>query len=205
MPPFAFIETLEEFREIDKLDRCIIEQVCRDLREELDAGKDVVPVSLNFSRLDFELYDVPAFLQEMSHKYNVPPNLLDVEITESALTSQLSELQKNMSTLRDDEYSLWLDDFGSGYSSLNVLKDFQFNVLKIDMVFLRGFEDNNKSRPILQHIVSLAKDLGMITLCEGVETREQFEFLASIGCDRAQGYHFGKPDATKQLPAGVVH
>ena len=203
MPPFAFIDTLEEFREIDKLDRCIIEQVCRDLRAELDAGKDVVPVSLNFSRLDFELYDVPAFLQEMSHKYNVPSNLLDVEITESALTSQLKELQKNMSTLRNDRYSLWLDDFGSGYSSLNVLKDFQFNVLKIDMVFLRGFENNEKSRPILQHIVALAKELGMVTLCEGVETREQFEFLASIGCDRAQGYFFGKPDATKTLPAAL--
>ncbi len=203
LPPYAFIETLEQQREIDILDRCIIEQVCRDLRAELDAGKDVVPVSLNFSRLDFELYDVPAFLAEMSAKYDVPSSLLDVEITESALTEQLTELQKNMSTLRGDNFSLWLDDFGSGYSSLNVLKDFQFNVLKIDMAFLRGFEDNEKSRPILQHIVALAKELGMVALCEGVETREQFEFLASIGCDRAQGYHFGKPDPVKQLPAAM--
>lgn len=203
MPPFAFIETLEEFREIDKLDRCVIEQVCRDLRAEIDAGNDVVPVSLNFSRLDFELYDVPAFLHEMSNKYDIPSSLLDVEITESALTERFNELQKNMSTLRQGHYSLWLDDFGSGYSSLNVLKDFQFNVLKIDMAFLRGFEDNEKSRPILQHIVSLAKELGMVTLCEGVETREQFEFLASIGCDRAQGYYFGKPDAEKLPPAAL--
>ena len=203
MPPFAFIETLEEFREIDKLDRCIIEQVCKDLRAELDEGKEVVPVSLNFSRLDFELYDVPAFLAQMSSKYNIPSNLLDVEITESALTQQMSLLQKNMSLLRQDEYSLWLDDFGSGYSSLNTLKDYQFNVLKIDMAFLRGFEDNNKAKPILRHIVELAKDLGMVTLCEGVETKEQFEFLSSIGCDRAQGYFFGKPDAEKQLPAAL--
>lgn len=203
MPPFAFIETLEEFREIDKLDRCIIEQVCRDLRAEIDAGKDVVPVSLNFSRLDFELYDVPAFLAEMSTKYNVPSELLDVEITESALTEQLNALQRDMSTLRHENHSLWLDDFGSGYSSLNVLKDFQFNVLKIDMAFLRGFENSQKSRPILEHIVSLAKELGMVTLCEGVETREQFEFLSSIGCDRAQGYHFGKPNAIKQPPAAA--
>lgn len=201
LPPYAFIDTLEEFREIDKLDRCVIEQVCRDLRAEIDAGKDVVPVSLNFSRLDFELYDVPEFLAEMSHKYDVPSSLLDVEITESALTEQLGVLQKNMSTLRNGEFSLWLDDFGSGYSSLNVLKDFQFNVLKIDMVFLRGFEDNHKARPILKSIVDLAHGLGMVTLCEGVETREQFEYLASIGCDRAQGYHFGKPEPVKQLPA----
>ena len=203
MPPFAFIETLEEFREIDKLDRCIIEQVCRDLRAELDAGKPVVPVSLNFSRLDFELYDVPAFLNEMSEKYDIPPTLLDVEITESALTDKLNELQRNMARLRDEDYSLWLDDFGSGYSSLNVLKDYQFNVLKIDMVFLRGFEGNPKSKSILKSIVDLAHQLGMITLCEGVETQEQFEFLASIGCDRAQGYFFGKPDAEKTLPQAL--
>ena len=203
MPPFAFIETLEEFREIDKLDRCIIEQVCMDLRAELDAGKPVVPVSLNFSRLDFELYDVPAFLNEMSKKYDIPPTLLDVEITESALTDKLNELQRNMARLRDEDYSLWLDDFGSGYSSLNVLKDYQFNVLKIDMVFLRGFEGNPKSKSILKSIVDLAHQLGMITLCEGVETQEQFEFLASIGCDRAQGYFFGKPDAEKAMPQAL--
>ena len=200
LPPFAFIETLEEYREIDKLDRCIIEQVCRDLRAELDAGKPVVPVSLNFSRLDFELYDVPAFLREMTQKYDVPSNLLDVEITESALTEQLSELQKTMASLREGQFSLWLDDFGSGYSSLNVLKDFRFNVLKIDMAFLRGFPQNEKAGPILESIVMLAKELNMVTLCEGVETKEQFDFLHAIGCDRAQGYYFGKPDAQKKNP-----
>ena len=203
MPPYAFIQTLEEFREIDKLDRCIVEQVCRDLRAEMDAGRPVVPVSINFSRLDFELYDVPAFLDQMSRTYNVPSGLLDVEITESALAAHLAELQKNMATLHQESYSLWLDDFGSGYSSLNVLKDFSFNVLKIDMAFLRGFENNAKSQPILRSIVELAKELGMVTLCEGVESREQFEFLTSIGCDRAQGFYFGKPEPAKQLPAGV--
>ena len=201
MPPFAFIETLEEFREIDKLDRCVIEQVCRDLRAALDAGEQPVPVSLNFSRLDFALYDVTVFLQEMSQKYAVPSDLLDIEITESALTVQVSELRRNMAILHDSHYSLWLDDFGSGYSSLNVLKDFRFDVLKIDMAFLRGFEDNKKSQPILQSIVALAKELNMVTLCEGVETREQFEFLTSIGCDRAQGYLFGKPSPTKEVPS----
>lgn len=200
LPPYAFIETLEESREIDKLDRCIIEQVCRDLRADLDAGRDVVPISLNFSRLDFELYDVPEFLEQTASKYQIPSELLDVEITESALSEQTRELQQNMSTLRDGHFSLWLDDFGSGYSSLNVLKDFRFNVLKIDMAFLRGFPQNKKSAPILSSVVQLAKELDMVTLCEGVETQEQFEFLHSIGCDRAQGYYFGKPSPTKDLP-----
>ncbi|MDO4537370.1 MAG: EAL domain-containing protein [Coriobacteriales bacterium] len=203
LPPFAFIETLEEHREIDKLDRCIIEQVCRDLHAEIEAGHDPVPVSLNFSRLDFELYDVPAFLMEMSRKYEVPANLLDVEITESALTEQLGELQQNMARLREGGFSQWLDDFGSGYSSLNVLKDFHFDVLKIDMAFLRGFESNPKSRPILANIVNLARELDLITLCEGVETREQFDFLHDIGCNRAQGYYFGKPEPSKAEPKAL--
>ena len=193
LPPYAFIETLEQQREIDILDRCIIEQVCRDLREDLDAGREVVPVSLNFSRLDFELYNVPAFLKQMSEKYDVPANLLDVEITESALTDQFDELQANMARLREGGFALWLDDFGSGYSSLNVLKDFDFDVLKIDMVFLRRFEGNQDARVILNAIVELAHSLGMVTLCEGVETQEQFDFLHGIGCDKAQGYYFGKP------------
>ena len=116
------------------------------------------------------------------------------------LTEDFHSLHRIMEVLRNDSFSLWLDDFGSGYSSLNVLKDFQFNVLKIDMAFLRGFETNEKARPILSSIVSLAKSLGMVTLCEGMETREQFEFLASIRCDRAQGYLFGKPAPEKEPP-----
>ena len=200
LPPFAFIETLEEYREIDRLDRCIIEQVCQDLRRELDEGKEVVPVSLNFSRLDFELFDVPAFLEEMVRTYDIPASLLDVEITESALTDQMKVLQDNMARLRESGFSLWLDDFGSGYSSLNVLKDFSFDVLKIDMAFLRGFPANPKAGKILASIVDIAKSLNLVTLCEGVETLEQFEFLNSIGCDRAQGYYFGKPEPEKRMP-----
>jgi EAL domain-containing protein (putative c-di-GMP-specific phosphodiesterase class I) len=159
-----------------------------------------VPVSLNFSRLDFELYDVCGFLCEMTDKYQVPPSLLDVEITESALTEQMGTLQDNMRRLREAGFSLWLDDFGSCYSSLNVLKDFQFDVLKIDMAFLRGFPDNPKAAPVVASICSLAQTLGLITLCEGVETKEQFDFLNSIGCNRAQGYFFGKPEPQKAQP-----
>ena len=193
LPPFTFIETLEEYHEIHKLDQCIIDQVCRHLREDLDAGRPAVPVSINFSRLDFELYDVPDYLHDMTVLYDLPANLIDVEITESALTDQMGILQENMDRLRKYGFSLWLDDFGSGYSSLNVLKDFRFDVLKLDMIFLRDFPKNQKSEPIISMVVKLAHTLGMITLCEGVETKEMFEFLQSIGCDKAQGYYFNKP------------
>ena len=98
-----------------------------------------------------------------------------------------------MKILRTSGFNIWLDDFGSGYSSLNVLKDYQFDVMKIDMKFLSGFNDNEKTRMILKNIVALTKQLNMISLTEGVETQEQYDFLKSIGCDLVQGYLFSKP------------
>ncbi len=199
LSPAAFIGTLEEYRAIDKLDQCIVKQVCQDLRKNLDVGLPVVPCSINFSRLDFELFDVPAFLEAQLEQYQISPQLLDVEITESALSGNLRFLQKNMNALREKGFQSWLDDFGSGYSSLNTLKDFAFDVMKIDMSFLRNFDMNEKSKPILRNMVDLGKQLGMVTLCEGVETKEQFDFLRSIGCQRAQGYYFSKPLPLEQL------
>jgi diguanylate cyclase (GGDEF)-like protein len=211
LPPGMFIEILEEHRQIHKLDQCIIEQVCRDYREARKQGMDCVPVSLNFSRLDFELCDIVGILGKYAAQYEVPSSFLDVEITESALTAEQTLLQNAMKELHLQGYSVWLDDFGSGYSSLNVLKDYQFDVLKIDMKFLSGFSSNEKTRPILQNIVDLTRQLNMVSLTEGVETQEQFDFLARIGCHRAQGYLFSKPvpvqDLRKRIDAGelVIH
>ncbi len=199
LPPGAFIEILEEYRQIYKLDQYIIRQVCRDYRESADQHLPFVPVSLNFSRLDFELCDIVSFISETAEEFQVPHEFLDIEITESALTDQQNFLQTAVRTLRNSGFKVWLDDFGSGYSSLNVLKDYQFDVLKIDMKFLSGFPDNAKTQPILISIVNLAKQLSMLSLTEGVETKEQFEFLCSIGCDRAQGYLFSKPVPLAQL------
>ncbi len=193
LPPGAFIEILEEYRQIYKLDQCIIEQVCRDYQNAKAQQQPFVPVSLNFSRLDFELCDIVGFVCETAEKYHVPQEYLDIEITESALTDQQNLLQNAVKKLRSVGYKVWLDDFGSGYSSLNVLKDYQFDVLKIDMKFLTGFSSNEKTKLIITNIVNLTKQLKMVSLTEGVETKEQFEFLKSIGCDRAQGYLFSKP------------
>ncbi|MBR1431547.1 bifunctional diguanylate cyclase/phosphodiesterase [Ruminococcus sp.] len=193
LSPGAFIEILEEYRQIYKLDQYIIEAVCRDYRDASDNKKPFAPVSLNFSRLDFELCDIVGYLCETVEKYGVPKNFIDIEITESALTDQQDFLPSAIKNLRSFGYKVWLDDFGSGYSSLNVLKDYQFDVLKIDMKFLSGFKDNEKTRPILENIVSLTKQLKMLSLTEGVETAEQLSFLEAIGCDRAQGYLFSKP------------
>jgi len=204
LSPGVFIEVLEEYRQIYKLDVCIIEQVCKDYRRTCDNKEPFVPVSLNFSRLDFELCDIVGILDELAEKYKVPKNYLDVEITESALTEQQNFLQKAMSSLHENGYSIWLDDFGSGYSSLNVLKDYQFDVMKIDMKFLSGFSSNNKTRTILKNIVGLTKQLGMTSLTEGVETSEQFEFLRSIECNRVQGYYFSKPVPYDELKKKIT-
>ena len=193
LSPSSFIEILEEYRQIYKLDEYIIEAVCRDYRNSADEHRPFAPVSLNFSRLDFELCDIVGYLCETVMKYSVPKNYIDIEITESALTDQQDFLPDAIRNLRSFGYKVWLDDFGSGYSSLNVLKDYHFDVLKIDMKFLSGFTSNEKTRPILENIVRLTKELDMISLTEGVETAEQFSFLEAIGCDRAQGYLFSKP------------
>ena len=191
--PNEFIPVLEEYRLIHKLDRAIFGAVCRDIRGAMDTGKPVVPVSLNFSRLDFELMDAVQELENIVKRYNIPREMIHVEVTESALTDNLSNLNAAINRIKELGYSLWLDDFGSGYSSLNVLKDYQFDVVKIDMRFLSNLESSEKARTLVECIVQMADRIDMLTLTEGVETEAQAEFLNSIGCTRLQGYLFGRP------------
>ena len=191
--PNEFIPVLEEYRLIHKLDRAIYEFAFRDLRRSMDAGRPVVPVSLNFSRLDFELMDAPQELEDLVTRYRIPKELIHVEVTESALTDNFSRLNAAMNRIKELGYSLWLDDFGSGYSSLNVLKDYQFDVVKIDMRFLSNLENSEKSKTLIDCIVKMANRINMLTLTEGVETEMQATFLNKIGCNRLQGYLFGKP------------
>lgn len=193
LSPIEFIPVLEEYRLIHKLDRSIFESVCRDIREALDGGRPAVPVSLNFSRLDFELMDAVGELEDIVKKYDVPKDLIHVEVTESALTDNYLKLNEAMNRIKELGYALWLDDFGSGYSSLNVLKDYQFDVIKLDMSFLSNLEDSEKARTLIDCIVNMASRINMLTLTEGVETEAQAEFLNQIGCGRLQGYLFGKP------------
>ena len=155
--------------------------------------------------------DVVGLLDSCIRKYNISPEMIHVEVTESALSDNLESLHKDLDALKAMGFPLWLDDFGSGYSSLNVLKDFTFDVMKIDMVFLSSFKDKNKTqktKAVLKNIVSMANDLGMHTLTEGVETVEEAEYLKSIGCERLQGYLFGKPmplkEALVKITAGLL-
>jgi EAL domain-containing protein (putative c-di-GMP-specific phosphodiesterase class I) len=191
--PAAFIPVLEEYHQIHKLDMFVMESVCNHIKDANDNNYPRIPVSINFSRLDFELADPVKEVSLCIEKYGLSKNDIHVEITETALSDTDKNLQEAMADFRAKGFSLWLDDFGSGYSGLNVLKDFSFDMMKIDMKFLSKFSENQKTQPILSSIVSLAQKIGMQTLTEGVETEEAREFLRSIGCQRLQGYLFGRP------------
>lgn len=199
LSPADFIPALEEYRLIHWLDTAILERACIDIREGIDEGRQVLPVSVNFSRLDFELTDVAENLQEIIRKYDIPESYLHVEITESALIGNDEKLKNAIQIMKEKKLELWLDDFGAGYSALNVLKDYAFDVMKIDMIFLKDFHGDVKTEAILKSIVNMAESIGMKTLAEGVETQEQADFLAEIGCERLQGYLFGKPMPLKSL------
>ena len=191
--PLIFIEVLEKVHLIHKLDAYIIEHACKDLRDDIDSGYAYQPISVNLSRLDFELSDIKKVVDNAVAKYNVPKEYLVLEVTESAFASDQENLGDIIRCFREDGYQVWIDDFGSGYSSFNNLQTYDFDFLKIDMNFLRNFDKTPKSKVIIASIVDLAKKLGIHTLAEGVETEEQYEYLKRIGCELIQGYYFSKP------------
>ncbi|MDD6283357.1 MAG: EAL domain-containing protein [Oribacterium sp.] len=191
LPPDRFVHVLEKHKLIHLLDLYIICEVCERYSRCRQQGILPVPVSVNLSRLDFEAVDVLQEVERIVGEYEVPKEVIRFEITESVLTEHADEMQKWIRELQEAGYEVWMDDFGSGYSSLNVLKDYAFNELKIDMRFLSDF--SARSREIIASIVDMAKRIGIHTLAEGVENREQKDFLLSIGCEKIQGYYYGPP------------
>ena len=191
LSPAVFIEALEGAELIYKLDSCIVRKVCQDYRNAQLNGLPFTPVSFNLSRLDFRLCDMIETINKAAMENDVPLDMLRVEITESVIADDRNFMHDIFDKLAALGYRIWMDDFGSGYSSLNFLKDFDFETLKIDMLFLSDF--NDRSRSIITSIVDMAKKIGIHTLAEGAETKEQVDFLRSIGCEKVQGYYFGKP------------
>ena len=193
LSPLDFIETLEHFHLIHKLDSFVVKRVCQDYQELLQADEPIVPVSINLSRMDFQLCNIFDVVESYRKQYKMPREMLDIEITESALSDNSEFMKKEVVRFHEAGYQIWIDDFGSGYSSLNVLTDFVFDLLKLDMKFLRSFDHNPKAGTLIYYIAYAAQELGLQSLSEGVETEAHFEFLKKIGCNKAQGYLFGKP------------
>lgn len=203
LPPDKFVGALENAHIVYKLDLAMLRNTCNDIRRNQEANRKPIEVSINFSRNDFTMVDIVSEIEKVVNEYNTPKHLLHIEITESALTEDGDRLQKDIARLHELGYQVWLDDFGSGYSSFNVLKDFNFDMVKLDMKFLSSFNENPKSKVIIDSVVKMAKAIDLATLCEGVETKEQASFLTSIGVDRLQGYLYGKPMPAEDLLAKV--
>ena len=192
LSPANFLYVLEEQHLIHKLDSFMINKVCKDLRERKERGEEPVPVSLNLSRLDFELTDIVQVIEDAVEENNIPHEMLRFEITESLIAVDMEAMKHESERLRKHGFNVWMDAFGAGYSSLKVLKDFKLDGLKIDMDMIRSAEDE-RALVIVSSVIDMAKRLGIPALSKGVETKEQLEFLKKAGCDLAQGYLFGKP------------
>lgn len=191
LTPNVFIPVLEQARLIHKLDCYVLNQVAKQLHYRLANKQPVLPVSINLSRHDFNLMDPFRMVENVISRYDLQRDYIRIEVTETALVKEKHNLIQTLRQFQRSGYQVWLDDFGSAYSSLNVLHNYHFDELKIDMAFLRNF--NEKSRRILKAIVLMAKELGVHTLAEGAETKAQVDFLKAIGCEKIQGYYWGQP------------
>ena len=196
--PGVFIPLFEQEAIVHRLDLHILRCVCRDIRRAIDNGWRVIPISFNLSRVDFQLMDVIKEIEKIREEYDVPRRLIHIEITESAVAEGEEFMAGIIDQFRELGYEIWMDDFGSGYSSLNNLQMYHFDVLKIDMSFLKNLTENPRTGTILASVINMAKRLGMETLAEGVETQEQYDFLLEVGCEKLQGFLFSRPARLKR-------
>ena len=197
LPPRDFIAPLEEARQIWKLDLYVIRQVVSQIADRYSRGVPEIPVSINLSRLDFVCCDIFGEIEKLVQAYDVPRRMIHIEVTESIMTSGEDAVLGALGAFRTAGYEIWMDDFGSGYSTLNLLKDYSFDLLKLDMVFLNS--DSARARDIIASVISMDKKIGIRTLAEGVETAEQVEFLKKSGCEKLQGYFYGKPEPFEKM------
>ncbi len=193
LSPALFIPALEESRLIYKLDLYVLEQILKKMKQQEEAGLYVVPQSVNLSRMDFESCDVVEEIRRRVDDAGISREMITVEITESVIGSDFEFMKEQVERFRSLGFPVWMDDFGSGYSSLDVLQQIHFDLIKFDMRFMERFEESEESKIILTEMMKMAIGLGTETVCEGVEQLEQVQFLRETGCTRIQGYYYGKP------------
>ena len=194
VPPLSFIPTLERYGFVPDLDRCIWEKVGKWSRQSLDEGKPLVPISVNISPVDIFTMDVPGFLNDLMKKYQLPKEAIKLEITESAYGEDSEKVRSTVQVFRDMGFVVLMDDFGSGFSSLNMLRELNVDIIKLDAYFLRMNKSNErKGMHIIESVINMAKTMAMPVIVEGVETKEQCEYLMGLGVQYIQGYYFYKP------------
>ena len=192
MPPDSFIPVFEENGFIWRLDYYVSERVCQKIREWMDEGKPVVPISVNLSRRDFEQEDLVEDICRLIDRYEIPHRYIHMEVTESAYTENPEQVIRKVTGLRNAGFQIEMDDFGTGYSSLNMLSELPIDILKLDkrMAQKRNVQQN---QTILNFVFGLAQCIGLITVAEGVENVAMVNKLRALGCDMVQGYYYAKP------------
>ncbi len=193
LSPDRFISLFEKNGFIVKMDAYVWDRACRCLKEWRDEGVDIVPLSVNMSRLNFYQPDIASVILEMVDKYELDPKMLKLEITESAYTENPRELIQSVERFKTYGFEIMMDDFGSGYSSLNFLQEVPIDILKVDKSFVHHSMDSVMACHVLTSVVRMVRDMDMRVVAEGVETREQFDYLKEMNCDYMQGYYFSKP------------
>lgn len=191
--PDEFVPLFEKNGFIKNVDFQMLEQVLAMLRQQLDQKKKVVPISVNFSRRNQEDEDFVDHIMECIRKYHVPPELIQAEVTESIYLHDLKVLDENMKQLKRNGVSISIDDFGSGYSSLNILSKVSADVIKLDKQFLEERGKEKATPEFMKYLVKMIKQLGFGIVAEGVETKEQIRMLKEVGCDQVQGYYYARP------------
>lgn len=191
--PNAFIPIFERNSFVTKIDLFVFEEMCKKQNEWAVEGRKPLIISVNMSRLHLKDQDFVTDLKSMIEKYDVKPEFIELELTESTFSDNMELVFDITRKLHNIGFRLSIDDFGSAYSSFNMLKDVFIDVVKIDREFFNETSNTSRGKMIVKSIVTMAKDLEMQTVAEGVETKEQVEFLSEIGCDLAQGFYYAKP------------
>ena len=198
--PGYFIPVMESNGLITELDMKVWEQVCQTLQDWIKSGHKVIPISVNVSSVDIYAIDVVEHFKNLVRKYGLPPEYVELEITESAYVEEYKVITGVAEALRNAGFTVLMDDFGSGYSSLNMLKDVNVDVLKIDMKFLKMDENTmDKGMGILEAVTRMANIMGLRMIAEGVETEDQINYLLNMGCIYGQGYFFYKPLPVEEI------
>ena len=197
--PSEFIPVLEEVNLIYKLDLYITEQILEKMKQQEKEGLYVVSESVNLSRADFNACDIVEEIRKRVDEAGVSRSKLNIEVTESTVGSDFDFMKDQIERFRSLGFPVWMDDFGSGYSSLDVLQSIRFDLIKFDKRFMKAFDDGDKSKIILTELIRMAISLGIDTICEGVETAEQADFLREVGCTMMQGYYFCRPIAMEAV------
>lgn len=206
LSPDSFIPLFERNGFIIKLDSYMLREVCRVLRTWIDNGIKPIPVSVNVSRLNFSTENLPEKIETIVDSFGLTHDLVHLEITESAYTDHPQQIISAVTALREMGFLIEMDDFGSGYSSLNMLSELPINILKLDMRFIQGGSNRacGNKQNVLSYIISLSKWLQFPTVAEGVETEEEFDMLKSMGCNLVQGYYFAKPMPVKEFEGYIL-